>query len=131
MKNTIAMFLPFCLAALLIIVNACDSRAQAAAPAQRLARQLPPAAAARAAARREYAAALRALFRTVGIVEEATATETISARAAAISAVAAAISNRAEVASAVRAERAEIIARENLGAPPFTIPVPEPVPAKK
>ena len=131
MKDKLVMFLPFALVALLVLVNACDSRAQAAPPAPRLARQLPPEAAARAAARREYAEAMRSLFRAVGVVDEATATATISARAAAISAVAAAISNRADVASAVRAERAEIIARENLVSPAFTIPVPEPVPAKK
>lgn len=129
MKDKLVMFLPFALVALLVLVNACDSRADAAPPAPRLARQLPPEAAARAAARREYAEASRALFRAVGIVDEATATATISARAAAISAVAAAISNRAEVAAAVRAERAEIIAREKIEAPALTVPVSDP--AKK
>ena len=69
MKDKLVMFLPFALVALLVLVNACDSRAQAAPPAARLARQLPPDAAARAAARREYAEAMRSLFRAVGIAD--------------------------------------------------------------
>jgi putative exporter of polyketide antibiotics len=77
--------------------------AVATAQQPRLARQLPPEAAARAAARRRHNEALRALFAETGL-PTGSDPASVEARARAVEAVNAAISNRAEVASGVTAD---------------------------
>jgi hypothetical protein len=95
---------------------ACAMAAVAQAP--RLARALPPEAAARAAVRERHAAALRGLFDAVGVPSDSSPAS-VAARSAAVEAVTSAITNHAEVgdtgirADAVAAAVASLVSQTN------------------
>ena len=101
-----------------IVRDGCCARAASEVPPPRLARSVPPEAAARAAVRARHNEALRELFSAVG-VPSGSGPGAVEARSAAISAVVSAITNRAEVgatgirADAVAAAVASLVAQTN------------------